>query len=187
MEKVNCSHCGTDNSKMAKYCSGCGFDLPKVEVEINAPAVAPKKQIKKLDFKKKILIAIVTIIAFCISYFGTQYLFSQKASFNEEMIDVASELNKNCPIMIDEETRLDNTVALTNTIFQYNYTLVHMVKSEVSTEELEAYIKPILINNIKSNPEMKLFRDHKVTLNYAYKDKNGVFVLQLKITPALYE
>lgn len=31
MERVNCANCGADNSKIVKYCSGCGFELPKLE------------------------------------------------------------------------------------------------------------------------------------------------------------
>jgi hypothetical protein len=36
----------------------------------------------------------------------------------------ANELNKSCLMMVDQDTRLDNAVALPENVFQYNYTLI---------------------------------------------------------------
>jgi len=42
------------------------------------------------------------------------------------------------------------------------------------------------INNVKTNPDLKIYRDNKVTMAYNYKDKNGIFVLKISVTPGLY-
>ncbi len=34
MENVNCENCGADNDKTVKYCSGCGYELPKPKLKI---------------------------------------------------------------------------------------------------------------------------------------------------------
>jgi hypothetical protein len=136
--------------------------------------------------KKNTIGAILGLVAFAITYFAVQQIFFKPASFDKAMMDAASELNKSCPIMVDQETRLDNAVALPDNIFQYNYTLVNLDKSEVNQDTLKKYIEPGLINNMKTNPDLKVYRENKVTMAYYYKDKNGEFVLKLSITPDMY-
>jgi hypothetical protein len=88
--------------------------------------------------------------------------------------------------MVDQDTRLDNAVALPGNVFQYNYTLVNLEKSEVNIDTVKKYIEPGIINNVKTSPDLKAYRDNKVTMAYYYKDKNGVFVLKISVTPDMY-
>ena len=137
--------------------------------------------------KRKVAIgAIFGILFFGISYFGVQQIFFKAPTFDKVMMQNASELNKNCPIMIDKYTKLDNVIALPNNTFQYNYTLVDIIKAEVNSDTIRKYIEPGIMNYVKTNPEMKIFRDNKTTINYYYKDKNGVFVLNITVTPEIY-
>lgn len=115
-----------------------------------------------------------------------QQFFFKGPTYDEAMMQAASELNKSCPIMIDQETRLDNTVALPGNVFQYNYTLVNMEKAAIDIALLENELTPRVINHVKTNPDMKIYRDHKTTMGYAYKDKNGEFLFKILITPDLY-
>ncbi len=43
-------------------------------------------------------------------------------------------------------------------------------------------VKPLVLNNVKTNSYLKLFRDNNVTMNYYYKDLNGVFVGKISIS-----
>ncbi len=103
------------------------------------------------------------------------------------MMKAASEINESCPIMIDKDTRLDNTIALPDNIFQYNYTLVNLEKQEINVGELKNYIEPNVINNVKTSPDMKDYRENRTTMVYYYKDKNGEFVLKINVSPEKYE
>ena len=76
--------------------------------------------------KKKVIGAIVGRSFYCILCSSTT-LF-KPPTFDKQMMKTASEINKSCPIMVDAETRLDNTVALPNKTIQYNYTLVNIEK-----------------------------------------------------------
>lgn len=136
--------------------------------------------------REKTIGIIVGILAFYLAYFAMQQLFFKTHTFDKAMMEAASELNKSCPIMVDRETRLDNAAAMPNNIFQYNYTLINFDKSEVNIDTVKKYVEPALINNVRSNPDLKLYRDNKVTMAYNYRDKNGVFVLKINITPDLY-
>jgi hypothetical protein len=107
-------------------------------------------------------------------------------SFDKAMMQAASELNKTCPIMIDKETRLDNALALPGNVFQYNYTLVNAIKDSIDIASFEEYMKPLITNMVKTNPDLKLYRDNEVTMTYYYKDMNGVFIAKISITKDLY-
>ena len=39
----------------------------------------------------------------------------------------------------------------------------------------------------KTNPNMKDYKNNKVTMSYNYRDKNGVFTLKINVTPEMYE
>lgn len=136
--------------------------------------------------RKTTLGSVLGIVAFGLSYFAVQQIFFKPATFDKAMMAAAGELNKSCPIMVDQNTRLDNAVALPGNIFQYNYTLVNLSKSEVNIDTVKKYVEPGIINNVKTNPDLKTYRDNKVTMAYNYKDKNGLFVLKISVTPDLY-
>lgn len=118
-------------------------------------------------------------------FFVTQSFF--KPSFDKQLVEFANEFNKNCPMNLDEYTLLKNVVALPNKTVQYNYTLIGMTKAEVKIDTVKKYVFPALLLNLKSNPDMKFFRENKVTLNYYYSDKNGAFVTKYVVTPEMYE
>ena len=124
------------------------------------------------------VIAVMLLLASC----------SAKEKVIKVLLDkTANELNKTCPMMVDSETRLDNASVLPGNIFQYNYTIVNYVKDSLDAGALQASIQPNMLNQIKTNPDLKLFRDNDVTLAYNYVDKNGVFILKLSFGPEDYK
>lgn len=183
MEKIKCRKCEEYNASNSKYCSYCGFELPKIKAQsINIKEDSIQKT--KID-RNKIIGIVVGAVTFFIAFYFTQELFSP--SMDKQLVEMANELNKNCPIMIDQYTRLDNTNAFPNKTFQYNYTLVETEKADFNLDTVRKYVEPNIINNVKSNPDMKDLRDNNVTLNYSYRDKNGEFIWKLEITPDMYQ
>ena len=137
---------------------------------------------KKMNFK-----TLAGIITGVVVMALVQQFFFKAPSFDKQMMQVASELNKTCPVMVDAETRLDNTISLPDKIFTYNYTLINQVKDSINVEELKKYLTPLVTNNMKTNPVMKFYRDNKITMSYYYKDKQGVFLLNIDVTPDKYQ
>jgi len=160
--------CTTEKTDLSK-------DLPK-----------PKK-LKGLKYW--IVFAVTTAIFYAIGQFGGEKLVGlfRKPAFDKALMETASEINKSCPIMIDNATRLDNAIALPDNVFQYNYTLVNMTKDSININELKGYIEPTIINFVKTNPDMQTIRDNKVTVNYYYKDKVGVYLFTISVKPEQYE
>jgi len=137
--------------------------------------------------KKKIIKIVVGAIAFILVYVSIQQIVFKSPSFDKQMMQTASELNKSCPIMVDSETRLDNAMALPENTFQYNYTLVNMNKEEMNVSEAENFLQPNILNSIKTNPDLKAFRDNNVTMVYNYKDSNGEHLFKLIFEPSQYK
>jgi hypothetical protein len=89
--------------------------------------------------------------------------------------------------MVDNATRLDNVIVMPDNILQYNYTLVKWVKDSININELKSHIEPTIINLIKTNPDMKTLCDSKTTFRYYYKDRKGVYLFRIVVTPEQYE
>lgn len=111
-----------------------------------------------------------------------QQILFKTPGIDKTLMKTANELNKTCPLMVDQVTQLDNAIALPDKIFQYNYTLVSFNKDSINIASFENYMRPMLLNNIKTLPELKPFRDNKVTMAYNYKDRNGIFITKISIS-----
>lgn len=135
------------------------------------------------------IILIVTIVISTIVAKGVQLGLSYyltDVNFDKEMMRTASQINETCPIMVDSDTQLDNAISLPGNIFQYNYTLINFTKEQIDLEDFESKMKPIILNFVKTNPDLEFFREHQTTLKYSYKDKTGVFLLSIAVGPEQY-
>ena len=186
MEKINCTNCGSENPGNIKYCTSCGYELPKVTIEeINTPVLQPASESKVK--RNKLLGTIAGSVVFLLFYYAAQQLFFKSPSYDKEMMTIASELNKTCPIMVDSVTRFDNAVALPVNTFQYNYTLIDIEIGSIDTVEFKNYLEPTITNFVKSCPQMKYQRDHNTTINYYYKDKYGNYLFSVSVKPENYK
>ena len=98
---------------------------------------------------------------------------------NAALVETADEVNKDLPIMIDSETRLDGTVASYKT-FIFLYTIINVSEAEIDVYKLYNNLYPEILNNIKTNSDLKIFRDNKVTMVYLYRDKNGNKIVEFR-------
>ncbi len=124
--------------------------------------------------KKIVKQVVIFVVTFAVAFFGTKYVMSSFNSGNSELEKAVTEINKECPKLIDNETRLDSATSVDNT-FQYNYTLVNFSKGDptVDIESAKKAIRASAQNNFDTNPAMKNFREKDVSLKYSYKDKTG--------------
>ena len=132
-----------------------------------------------------ILIGVIAIGL--IYYVGSEKTTSKtNTPFENLLKETANEINKSCQSMVDKDTRLDNAIALPGNILQYNYTLVTLSKAELNLEYIKETFEPKIINSVKTNPDLKIFRANKTTMVYNYNDKEGTFVYRITVTPDLY-
>ncbi len=136
--------------------------------------------------KKKVITVLAGILAFGIVIFVIQFFVFKDSRRESELKQAAADLNKTCPVMINKTTRLDNSVLLPGNVFQYNYTLVGMVKSEIDLNHMQRVLEPSIVYNVKTHPGMEMFRGNNTTVSYNYKDRNGIFLLRISVTPDKY-
>lgn len=176
---MKCLKCNLVSPSESRYCGGCGFELIKKKSIVD--------YVIKSNYNNKKIIKIASFVAlFSFSYFLVQHFFIKNSSYDKLMIGVANEINSSCPIMIDSDTRLDNSVALPDKVFQYNYTLVNIEKEKIDSQEMKNFLEPRIKNFVKTSPQMKAQRDLKTTINYSYSDKKGVFAFLISVTPEMY-
>ena len=95
---------------------------------------------------------------------------------------VAERVNKQEPVMIDEDTKLDGAEALPGRILVYKYTL-SLARAELPANLIEQNIRPNLLEAYKAHPDMKTFREEGVTIVYRYKDRSGEAIGEVSVGP----
>jgi hypothetical protein len=117
------------------------------------------------------------------------YMFYAKSSESssdvfEILASQANNTNKNCPYPVTQDSRLDSVHAPGGKKFEYHFTLNTFDRKNVDLDSMEDAGKIRIIENLKRNPEMKLFIDNKVDLLYLYKDKDGKKLFDIKLNAA---
>lgn len=186
MEKIDCKNCRTENNINNKYCSNCGYALPVNDRRDFNENVPVQKKAPKTN-STNLLKTIISVIAVGLVSMAVQHFFFKPPSLDKELMAAANEISKACPIIVDQDIRLDNAIALPDNSFQYNFSLINYHASELNVDTLRKYIEPGIINRVKSMPELKPFRDNKTTMIYSYSDKVGVFVFKIAVKPDMYE
>ncbi len=145
--------------------------------------------LKGKEGSKKITIIVIIIVISLAVVIGklivSNVFDTSDINIESQLLKMTNETNKKCPFMVDSETRLDKTGAYRTNIYYY-YTLINYSISEVDVKYLIYKVKPSLLNDIKTNPDMKLLRNHKVTFIYNYRDKSGINIVSFKFTPQDY-
>lgn len=144
-----------------------------------SPASQPK------NFKVRMWITVGVIVG-VITFMTVQQLFFRVPSLGEAMAQAATNVNMLCPMMVDNDTRLDSAKVLRKDVFEYYYTLVHVEKNGIDIGSLQSYATPMLVNNVKADRSFKIFRKNRITIQYSYRDKNGVPLFDVKVTPDMY-
>jgi len=184
-----------ENPGYSKYCRGCGYELPKIVVE-NVVTATPVKSSKKVSLGLTIgLIAggliIGLMIGFVVGIISTYFYLEnpqiKSTSPNKTLMEAAGNANRNLPIMLDSETRLDSMMPTDNKTFRSTYTLVNMETGKVDTTAMKSRVEPYIINTVKTSPEMESQRQQEITFVFYYKDKNGNYLFSIVVTPDKYK
>jgi len=94
-------------------------------------------------------------------------------------------INDKCPEMIDPETRLDSVLLLPEGL-SYFYTLPNKDKPGINSIAFKAFIIPEIIDNIRTNPNLEMFRDSSITMVFNYRDRNGELITEFSVKPGQY-
>jgi hypothetical protein len=143
-----------------------------------------------LHGKKVRPITIIIVLLIVGSYLLNHFVFKVGdpiSSLDDELRKTSVDMNKMCPVKVDDETRLDKTEAPGNKTLIYFLTIVNYSKENFDTLKFRETRFPEIIAEFTTSEKMKLFRDNNVTVIYKYFDNKGVFLQQLTITPEIYK
>lgn len=102
----------------------------------------------------------------------------------EVLLAVASELNKNMPIMVDTETELMTVSAEERTVI-YNYRMVNLLAAEMSVAEFREALRPGIIAGACSTPQTRDdFLRQGITMRYVYYDRTKTHLASLEVLPS---
>lgn len=188
MPEITCPNCGAPNKTSLKYCSNCGFQLPaQVEPLATEPEVGLPE--RKKSNSKVIIGVVIGIVILGLSFYGASKFFGQhKGAFYDGVLTgMVQSLNKKCPMMIDEGTRMDSVTTGKGLVLKYNYTLVNLAEQLADTAAVQTGAEPSMLQMIKAEEDMKLFRERDVTFSYIYYNNKGEYLLTIAITPDEYK
>ncbi len=95
-------------------------------------------------------------------------------------------INDRCPEVVDPETRLDSVLLSQEDQLIYYYSLPNKVSSGINPPAFTAFLLPKIIENVRTNPDLKMHRDSLVTMVFNYLDGNGAFITEFMVGPDVY-
>lgn len=99
----------------------------------------------------------------------------------------AKKFNKNGPIMVDEETRIDSIHVADGRKLEYCYTLVNFAKEDLDVKIFRSNLEPTLKKTVIDMKELDKLKEADVIFSYNYADKAGKPVTQIVIGPNDYK
>jgi len=95
-------------------------------------------------------------------------------------------INDRCPVQVDPDTRLDSVVLSREGKLIYYYTLPDRKGSSINPSAFNAYLLPEIIDNVRSNRELRMHRDSSVTMVFNYRDQAGELITEFSVGPEMY-
>lgn len=130
---------------------------------------------------------VIVFLVFCgIASEVLKVMFGQP-TLDEALLKTTSDINKQCPIMIDSMTRLDNTSILAGKYLAYNYTLLqHADEVRWDTSYYKAAMKQSLLNMLKTNPRLEAGKKEGIGFAATWYDSSGSYICSFVIQPEDY-
>lgn len=95
---------------------------------------------------------------------------------NDNLFTVAKEINKRCPMTIDESTRMDSATVFNEYMITYHYTVHTVSNKEVDLKMFKTNMETAMNDKHKTDPQLAVYRDNNIAIAYDYKDKDGGFL-----------
>ena len=96
------------------------------------------------------------------------------------LIDNSKKLNKNLPLMVDADTRLDATLAM-GMQFHFKYTLVNTATKDIDVAVFRKTIEQNMIRTNRADKGAMILLKAGVEYVCTYVDKDGVLVASIRV------
>lgn len=95
-------------------------------------------------------------------------------------------INERCPEMVDVETRLDSVLLSQEGELVFFYTLPKRESPTIDPVAFEAFMMPEILDNIRTNPDLRMHRDSSLTMVFIYRGSKGERIAELSLGPEYY-
>lgn len=96
------------------------------------------------------------------------------------LIDNSKKLNKNLPLMVDADTRLDATLAI-GMQFHFKYSLVNAAVKDIDVAAFRKKMEENLIRTQRADKGAVTLLKAGVEYVYSYADKDGVLIASIRL------
>lgn len=131
----------------------------------------------KIRLRKALALAAILWLACSCDNTGKQVV--------ESLNQVAAEVNAQCPLWLDQVTRLDSLSADPRGRVLQSYYSVMACGEDVGQGVMELNLTPILLEMARSE-QLSLLREAKVTFRHTVRDAEGKPLWEKDITPKMY-
>ena len=137
----------------------------------------------KNDYKLIMVLLVVFLAVIAI-----QKMLNNPAESQKRMLKVVESIKQTCPVIIDDETRLDSITLVSGYAeIVFYHTLLYMVNDTSIIAEFEERMNPLIIENTRNNPDLRIFRINNMVISNGYMDKNGEFMCKISVSPEVYK
>ena len=147
-----------------------------------------KKILTKEEKRNRaISVSVGIIVAALVSHqFATNTGYSDKALIAEAR--QTNEWLKKHPAEaeVKDILRIDSFSVPESKVFVEHIT-AYVTKDEANNDTIKKYINPGLLNNIKTNPQLKVARKYGITFVHLFNDINGEVFYTYTVTPDMYK
>lgn len=112
---------------------------------------------------------------------------SNEKALGKKLDEMATSLNESVPVMLDQFTRFDGASVTPDNVFRYTYTVVNTSNPDSLVQNVVKVLKESIGKEFATNPDLLIFKQNKVTIEYIYNDENGRTIRALQITPEDYQ
>lgn len=108
---------------------------------------------------------------------------TEDMSVDETLVRMSEKMNRNMPIAVDGDTRLDKVSAEPGQQIAYHYTMLNLRSKDVNTTNFYKTFRPTLQKRVCGSDDLKLFFRNRITVAYAYRGKDGEDIGKLAFSP----
>jgi hypothetical protein len=104
------------------------------------------------------------------------------ASLHQRSVNIAAEISKAAPKMIDQITRLDGAEVGPDDVVTVNYTMISATAKDVDMKLWNEKVVPTIRHNVQQTPMARVIKEG-TKMVYAFKDKTGVVFATVVFDP----
>lgn len=132
---------------------------------------------------KKILISLIAVFTLGLSSVNAQANPAPEFSASE-LQKASAALNKQLPMTMDADTRLDKTSTGPGLKLTYQYTLTSYSAADMDSGQLQQIMEGAIRQSACLDPNMRQFFTNGVTIGYDYRGNKGGKVMAFSISPS---